>query len=68
MVYRGKILFYRKNYTQLSEIALRLMLAVMSLFKMLAWSVACLVPRWVRRARRELWSNIEVLRLCARLE
>jgi N-acetylglucosaminyl-diphospho-decaprenol L-rhamnosyltransferase len=67
MVYRGKMLFYAKNYGPLWTGALRLMLAVLSLAKVLVWGLAYLVPSRRERARRELASNLDVLKLCWKL-
>ena len=68
MVYRGKMLFYRKNYGPARTAVLRLMLGGLSLTKMLCW-VGCLVPPALRqRAQRELRSNLEVVQLCYRLQ
>lgn len=67
MVYRGKMLFYRKNYGPLRTAALRTMLGVLSLAKMLIWTAGLIVPKWHWRARQELRSNVDVVRLCGRL-
>jgi hypothetical protein len=64
MVYRGKMLFYRKNYGRLSEFSLRLLLAGLSVVKMLPWGGAWLFPAWRTRAKRELQSNLGILQLC----
>ena len=68
MVYRGKMLFYQKNYDSLRTGLLRLMFGGLSLVKMLPWSVAYILPRWRERAQKELKSNAEVIKLCWRLE
>lgn len=68
MVYRGKMLFYRKNYGRLREYALRSMLGVLTVGKMAAWGLVWPVPSKKDRARRELQSNADVLRLCMKLE
>ncbi len=67
MVYRGKMLFYRKNYGRLRTALLRLMFGGLSVSKMLAWSGALVVPEWRNRARYELRSNLDVLWLCRKL-
>ena len=67
MVYRGKMLFFRKNYGRLPTAGLRLMLASLSLAKILVWAVASASPRWRQRGAREVLSNLEVVRLCVRL-
>jgi GT2 family glycosyltransferase len=64
MVYRGKMLFFQKNYGPYRTLALRAMLVTLTLAKMLVWSVAVALPRWRERARKELHSNIEVVKLC----
>ena len=68
MVYRGKMLFYQKNYDPLRTGLLRLMFGGLSLVKMLPWSAAYILPRWRERSQRELKSNAEVIQLCWRLE
>jgi GT2 family glycosyltransferase len=67
MVYRGKMLFYRKNYGPLRTGLLRLMFATLSLVKMPPWGVAYVLPRWRDRARKELKSNVEVIKVCWKL-
>jgi GT2 family glycosyltransferase len=67
MVYRGKMLFYQKNYDPVRTGLLRLMFGGLSLVKMLPWSVAYILPRWHERAQKELKSNAEVIGLCWRL-
>jgi hypothetical protein len=67
MVYRGKMLFYRKNYGPVRAWILRLMLWGLSLIKALIWTLACIFPRWKDKARKELESNVEILQLCRRL-
>jgi N-acetylglucosaminyl-diphospho-decaprenol L-rhamnosyltransferase len=68
MVYRGKMLFFRKNYGRAREWALRGMLGTLTVAKVVAWALAWPVPSIRDRARRELSSNAEVLRLCAHLQ
>lgn len=68
LVYRGKLLFYRKNYGRARELLLRGLLAGVSVAKYLAWALARPVPSLRVRAERELASNAEVLRLCLALE
>jgi O-antigen biosynthesis protein len=67
MVYRGKMLFYRKNYGPWRTGALRFMLGALTLAKISVWAAALAVPGWRCRAQRELQSNLDVVRLCARL-
>lgn len=68
MVYRGKMLFYHKHYGRFYTSSLRTMFAVLGLLKILSWGVPYLLPRWREHARREITSNLEVLRLCWFLE
>lgn len=64
MVYRGKILFYKKNYGLVRELALRSLLAGVSIAKLAIWSaIGLLRPSWPRTTR-ELRSNVEVLQMC----
>jgi GT2 family glycosyltransferase len=67
MVYRGKMLFYRKNYSAWRAGALRLMLAMLSLAKLGVWAVGLALPACRKRARYELHSNLAVVGLCWRL-
>jgi GT2 family glycosyltransferase len=67
MVYRGKMLFYRKNYGPLRTGLLRLLFGGLSLIKMLPWGVAYVLPQWRERAQKELRSNLDVVRLCWKL-
>jgi GT2 family glycosyltransferase len=66
MVYRGKMLFFAKNYGHARAVALRLILAALTAAKLGVWCAAW--PFWRVRAQRELVSNVEVLRLCWKLE
>lgn len=68
MVYRGKLLFYQKNYGFVKTLILRAMFFVMSFFKLLIWSVAFLLPGWSDRAKKELRSNLDVIGLCLQLK
>jgi GT2 family glycosyltransferase len=68
MVYRGKMMFYKKNYGFLSTLLLRILFFVMSLLKLLVWSVGFLVPSKNDRAKKELRSNIDVMALCLNLK
>jgi GT2 family glycosyltransferase len=67
MVYRGKMLFYKKNYGPLRANLLRIMLGGVSLAKMLPWSIAYILPSWRKRAEKELYSNLDVMKLCVNL-
>ncbi|MFN2236498.1 MAG: hypothetical protein ACK2U1_19895, partial [Anaerolineales bacterium] len=68
MVYRGKLLFYQKHYGKFRTAALRALLGGMSLAKMLFWSVFGVFPKQRDRAVKELQSNLDVVKLCIRLE
>lgn len=68
MVYRGKMLFYKKNYGQLQTGALRAMLGGLSTIKLAAWGVAYVAPNLRERAKKELNSNLDVVKLCWKLE
>ena len=64
MVYRGKMLFYQKNYGPIRTYALRIMLGVLSLAKVAFWGVRVLFPSERRQAGREIDSNREVIMIC----
>jgi GT2 family glycosyltransferase len=68
MVYRGKLMFYKKNYGLLSTLFLRLLFFIMSLFKLLVWCVGFLVPSLNDQAKKELRSNLDVMALCLNLQ
>jgi GT2 family glycosyltransferase len=68
MVYRGKMLFYKKNYGSLAAFTLRLMLGGLTVPKTLLWSIAWLFPWSHTIAKRELRSNLDVLDLCRHLQ
>lgn len=67
MVYRGKMLFYRKHRSRWTAFAFRVALATLSAAKMAAWLLAgvCWVPG--ERAVREFRSNGDVFLLALRL-
>jgi N-acetylglucosaminyl-diphospho-decaprenol L-rhamnosyltransferase len=67
MVYRGKMLFFRKNYGELRTGLLRMMLAALSLGKMLVWGAAYFIPGKRDLSRKELHSNAEIIGLCWKL-
>jgi GT2 family glycosyltransferase len=67
MVYRGKMLFFQKNYGPFRTAALRAMLAGLSLAKIGIWGVAFVLPGWRERAQKELRSNADVVKLCWKL-
>ena len=64
LVYRGKILFYRKHYGVIKTLLLRLMLGVLSVLKMIPWGVSVLIPGRRDRAKKELSSNLDVVGVC----
>lgn len=61
MVYRGKMLFYQKNYGRLQTALLRVMMALLSLGKILIWGVLFSLPQSRERAKKELRSNWDVI-------
>ena len=68
MVYRGKILFFQKNYGTVKTGILRGLLFILSVAKLLLWSIALIVPNWRDRAKKELNSNIEVIAVCWKMD
>lgn len=68
LVYRGKLLFFKKRYSQLPTLGLRIMFGALTLAKTILWGVALAIPGQQRVARQELRSNLDVLRLCWHLE
>jgi GT2 family glycosyltransferase len=68
MVYRGKLLFFKKHYSRLRLHALRAMLGGLTVAKVGVWALAWPLPGLTERARRELKSNADVLRLCVKLD
>jgi GT2 family glycosyltransferase len=68
MVYRGKMLFYQKHYGSLQTFLLRVLLAILSVVKSLAWAVMYLLPAKRDLAQKELHSNFEVLGFCLTLK
>jgi len=67
MVYRGKLLFYKKNYGQIRTIMLRSMLLVLSIIKLVIWSVIYIIPSQRELSKNELNSNLDVVKLCFNL-
>jgi N-acetylglucosaminyl-diphospho-decaprenol L-rhamnosyltransferase len=67
MVYRGKMLFFQKNYGPLRSGMLRIMLALLSFFKLMAWGLAYLLPKWRGQVPKELQSNVDIIKLCWKL-
>ena len=68
MVYRGKMLFYKKNYDPVQTAILRLMLGILTSLKLLIWMVLWIFPGRRERAKLELNSNKDVIQLCLKLE
>lgn len=68
MVYRGKMLFYRKNYGPVQTVAIRTMLGGLSLSKLALWCLALPVPKLREQATKEIQSNLEVVKVCSKLE
>ena len=68
MVYRGKMLFYKKNYGFVSKFFLRILFFVMSFLKLLVWCVGFIVPSRNEQAKKELRSNLDVMALCLNLK
>jgi N-acetylglucosaminyl-diphospho-decaprenol L-rhamnosyltransferase len=67
MVYRGKMLFFRKNYGMPKAMILRFLFAVLGLVKLIPWSILYLLSILKERAKKEIISNLEVIKLCWRL-
>jgi len=67
MVYRGKMMFYEKNYGSFQAFLLRLMLGVLSISKLTVWGGALLFPAKREQANKELRSNLEVVQICVNL-
>jgi GT2 family glycosyltransferase len=68
LIYRGKLLFFRKHYGALRTAMVKALFASASALKLLVWG-----PAWLastghssgrERAGNEIRSNVEVLRLC----
>ena len=64
MVYRGKLLFFQNNYSRFSTFSLKLMLVVLSFFKLIVWGILWLIPNYRQKSYKELRSNMEVIQLC----
>lgn len=64
MVYRGKMLFYERNYGALRTTALRLMLGGLSMVKLAGWAGAYLLSSKRQLAEKEIRSNVDVIKLC----
>jgi len=64
MVYRGHLLFFKENYGETRTWLLRMLIAGLSMGKMLIWLAAYVMPWWRDRAGNELRSNTNVLKMC----
>jgi hypothetical protein len=62
------MLFFLKHYGNAWAAVLRSTLAVLTVGKLLVWCAAWMLPPLRVRATRELGSNVDVLRLCWRLD
>jgi hypothetical protein len=68
MVYRGKLLFFCKHANPIKSSLFRLLLGLISLAKASVWSLMSALGVRSRLAASEAGSNLDVLRLCWRLE
>ena len=68
MVYRGKMLFYKKNYGFLRSLSLRFVLGLISGLKLVVWEFISILPNKRIRAEKEIQSNQEVIKLSLKLE
>jgi GT2 family glycosyltransferase len=68
MVYRGKMLFYQKNYGLFRAFLLRILFGLMSFLKLLVWCVGFLIPGRNEQAKKEIRSNLDVMALCLNLK
>jgi GT2 family glycosyltransferase len=68
MVYRGKMLFYQKNYGLIRTSFLRSILFVTSLLKVLVCCIGFLIPGRKHQAKKELRSNLDVMALSLNLK
>jgi GT2 family glycosyltransferase len=64
MIYRGKILFFKKNYGAMQTRALQVMLGIVSLSKVVCWAAISFFPHLHERAHDEMRSNLAVAILC----
>jgi len=67
MVYRGKMLFFKKNYSFLQTVLLRAMLAVLSFGKLIFWGGISFLASKRELAKKELRSNLDVIGICFKL-
>jgi N-acetylglucosaminyl-diphospho-decaprenol L-rhamnosyltransferase len=64
LVYRGRMLFARKNYSRCYAIAQRCLFAGAAIGRLAVWHAAWVLPHWRRLARQQVETNCEILRLC----
>ena len=64
MVYRGKLMFYCKNYGVARQLALRGLFGVAAALKLGVWAGGWVFRSLRSRAKAEIRSNLEVLELC----
>lgn len=67
-VYRGRLLFYQKNYGFLSTLLLRIMVYGISLLKLPLCLAYLCVPRYRDEAKKALRSNLDIMALCVNLK
>lgn len=68
MVYRGKLLFFRKNYGLMRTFLLRALYALLSIGKIFLWISFLLSPQKHAQARAEIRSNADIISLCLALK
>jgi N-acetylglucosaminyl-diphospho-decaprenol L-rhamnosyltransferase len=64
MVYRGKLMFYCKNYGVVRQFGLRALFAATAALKLGVWMAGWVIRSLRSRAKAEIRSNLEVLELC----
>lgn len=68
LIYRGKLLFFKRNYSKFKTLALSIIFALSSCLKILLWITLLIIPSIRTRARNELASNRDVLMLSMGIE
>ena len=68
LIYRGKLLFFSRNYGLGKTMLLRAIFLVASLLKIVAWAALWVLRRWRQRAVHEIEANYAVIRLSLSLE
>jgi hypothetical protein len=61
--YRGRLLFFHKHRGRLENLALRFLYATSSAAKLIFWGGALALGKWRERARLELKSHSDILRM-----